>query len=81
MSKIFFVETTIDHVSFNDRAYPKGSVVETDKYRRDELVNRGHAVDHPGPAREAEWAEDDLSARLDALKQARGRRPEKAATV
>lgn len=45
-----FVKTLTDHLTIGERTYPKGSVVETDKQRRDELVRFGVGEDHPGPA-------------------------------
>lgn len=47
-------------ITLGRRTYPAGAVVEIDKYRRKELVDRNHAVDHPGPAHDpsAPGAED-----------------------
>lgn len=58
-----FVKTLIDHVSISGRTYPAGSVVETDHYRLDELVNRKHGEAHPGPASEAPPTERERAAR------------------
>ena len=49
-----FVELLTDHITVNERIYPKQSVVETDKRLGDSLINQKHAVAHLGPAFEPE---------------------------